>query len=102
MAYSNGWGAGIGGGYGYIHSCGNIVIEGGTITATGGHYAAGIGSGGGSNCGDITIKDTVTKVAAARGEKVQHSIGAGYWGSCGTVKLPDQDGPSSADPYIYP
>ena len=38
-------GAGIGGG-GNNHGCGNITILGGTINATGGVYAAGIGSGG--------------------------------------------------------
>ena len=37
------WGSGIGGGYEI--DCGNIVIEGGTITATGGNSAAGIGCG---------------------------------------------------------
>ena len=51
--------AGIGGGYygdaGLFLTCGNIVIEGGTITATGGVKAAGIG-GGDRGCGHITIK----------------------------------------------
>ena len=52
---SNGYGAGIGGGNGI--SCGNIVIKGGSITATGGTGAAGIGGGCGDpiTCGNITI-----------------------------------------------
>ncbi len=58
-ASSNGWGAGIGGGYRL--SSGNVLIKSGTIVATGGHCAAGIGSGGSDenapkvNCGTITI-----------------------------------------------
>jgi len=64
-ASSNGWGAGIGGGYDI--PCGNIVIENGNIIANGGNYAAGIGSGSSSNvqnrCGDITINGgTVTAI----------------------------------------
>ena len=43
-------------GSGYQSSCGNITISGGNITATGGQYAAGIGSGHDhSYCGNITI-----------------------------------------------
>ncbi|MCR5724827.1 MAG: Ig-like domain-containing protein [Treponema sp.] len=45
-------GAGIGGGY---KDCGTITITGGTITATAGGYNAAIGSGGGHKCGNITI-----------------------------------------------
>ena len=59
-ASSNGYGAGIGGGYsggGYSIVCGNIVIESGTINATGGFWEAGIGGGAYANCGSITIKD---------------------------------------------
>ena len=58
-ASSNGWGAGIGGGYRL--SSGNVLIKSGTIVATGGHCAAGIGSGGSDEntpevyCGTITI-----------------------------------------------
>ena len=49
-------GAGIGGEqnvYGIV--CGTIIINGGTITATGGSYGAGIGGGRYSLSGDITI-----------------------------------------------
>ena len=59
-ARSSGLGAGIGGGYsdndadfGKI-SCGDIIIRGGIVTATGSSYAAGIGSGGRGTCGNIT------------------------------------------------
>ena len=68
-ANSNGRGAGIGGCYAVAGSsdipkeegsCGTIVIESGTITATGG-MAAGIGCGYGSDCDGVTIKGgTVT------------------------------------------
>lgn len=49
----NRWAACIGGAADL--PCGNIVIEGGTITASGGAYSAGIGGGSGGNCGTITI-----------------------------------------------
>ena len=42
-------------GGGHTDSCGKIVIEGGTVTATGGKSGAGIGSGIVSECDDITI-----------------------------------------------
>ena len=54
---ANGTGFGIGGGLAI--SYGNIFIEGGTITATDGQYAAGIGSGNSGRCGNITIGGTV-------------------------------------------
>ncbi|MBR0354124.1 MAG: hypothetical protein IJK35_02005, partial [Oscillospiraceae bacterium] len=114
-ASSNSYGAGIGGGWeiacgnitiegGTINaqggryaagigggngSCGNISITGGLVTANGGYQAAGIGSGGGdtTSCGDITIANTVTKVTATAGSDAPNSIGAGYQGSCGTVTI---------------
>ena len=114
-ARSNGYGAGIGGGW-EINNCGNIIIEGGTITATGGSNAAGIGSGyqgncgaieisggtveatggengagigsgGYSNCGAITITAGVTRVTATKGNDATNSIGAGSGGTCGTVTI---------------
>ena len=116
IASSNGWGAGIGGGYGI--DCGNIEIQGGKITATGGSSAAGIGSGSGgtcsditisggtvtatggdkgagigsgnnAGCGDITITSGVTKVTAKKGSSADNSIGKGYGrgASCGTVTI---------------
>ena len=86
-ASSNGWGAGIGGGY--CISCGNITITGGTITATGGENAAGIGGGQSCSCGDITITSGVTHVTATKGEDATNSIGAGVAGTCGTVTIED-------------
>jgi len=113
-ASSNGYGAGIGGGYEI--ACGNITIEGGTVSATGGRFAAGIGGGSSTSCGDIsitggtvtatggqsspgigsgsstscgavTIANTVTSVTASKGENATISIGASYNGSCGTVTI---------------
>jgi len=84
-ASSNGFGAGIGGGLDI--ACGNIVIEGGDIIATGGYGSAGIGGGIGGSCGNITIDNTVTSVTATKGEDAYYSIGAGNDGSCGTVTI---------------
>ena len=82
-ARSNGYGAGIGGGY-YIN-CGNIVINAGTVTATGGKFAAGIGSGVGVSAGSITISGgTVT----ATGGEYAAGIGSGYFhASAGDITI---------------
>ena len=103
IASSNGFGAGIGGGYsiacgdisieggiitaggqtaagigsGFGAICGNITISGGTVTATGGYKAAGIGGGPEGTCGAITIANTVTKVTATKDQDAPYSIGAG-------------------------
>ena len=87
-ASSNGWGAGIGGGYKGDNTinCGNIIISGGTVTATGGGFASGIGSGGnGCSCGTITISGgTVT----ATGGQYAAGIGSGYnESSCGAITI---------------
>ena len=103
------YGAGIGGGKRgpASFSCGNIIISGGTVTATGGDNAAGIGGGRGNNnknfssCGTITIANTVTKVTATKGENAPNSIGAGYYGNCGTVTIGGVEGAITTSPYTY-
>ena len=66
-------------------SCGTIVIEGGTITATGGENAAGIGCGNGSDCDGVTIKGgTVT----ATGGTTAAGIGSAQTeSSCGDILI---------------
>lgn len=91
-ASSNGWGAGIGGGRNI--SCGDIEIQSGTITATGGAGCAGIGSGyafgGGytmsiSTCGDITI--TGGAIEATGGNGAAGIGSAGGCSSCGSITI---------------
>lgn len=99
-ASSNGLGAGIGSGRCGSSSgslttidapCGNINIQGGTITATGGEDAAGIGAATRSSCGNITISGgTIT----ATGGEYAAGIGSGgydYWNldnsSCGNITI---------------
>ena len=66
--------------------CGNITISGGTVTATGGDKAAGIGSGSTGSCGSITISGgTVT----ATGGHESAGIGTGSSGSCGNITITD-------------
>ena len=113
-AVTNGYGAGIGASSVSGTFVGNIVIEGGIITATGGNFAAGIGAAYRSNCGNITIKDGVTKVTAKGGEPLSNSIGKAYGTSCGTVTIGGKvywDGESyqnggstylTINPIIYP
>ena len=99
-ASSNGSGAGIGSGrrgasegnLTHIEApCGNINIQGGTITATGGEGAAGIGAAARSSCGNITISGgTIT----ATGGEYASGIGSGcyiWWeldnSSCGNITI---------------
>ena len=70
-------------GGGANEDAGNIVIISGIITATGGEGAAGIGSGKGGSVGSISIDFSVTLTVEA-GEGA-NSIGAGEGGECGTV-----------------
>lgn len=87
-ASSNGWGAGIGGGYQI--PCGNIVINGGSsIEATGGNYAAGIG-GVGWGCGDITISGgTVMATGGNRAAGIGGGTrsGSAAGGNCGNITI---------------
>ena len=83
-AYSNSspWGAGIGGGWNI--ACGNIVINGGTITATGGSESAGIGGGYNGSCGNITINGgTITATGGNEGA----GIGGGCNRTCGNITI---------------
>ncbi len=82
---ANSFGAGIGGGYQI--NCGNTVINGGTITATGGGMAAGIGGGYQSSCGTITISSGITKVTATKGSEAPEKIGNGKDGTCEKVTV---------------
>ena len=90
-------GSGIGG----IHwgSCGNITINGGTITAEGGAAAAAIGSGMASSCGDITITGgNVTAIGNINNTSDWRAVGIGcgdggsdgetfYRAKCGNITI---------------
>ena len=81
-AYSQGIGAGIGGGYEI--ACGNIVINSGRIIAHAGSRAAGIGGGKWGNCGNITINGGVV---TASGGGFSSAIGGGSYGGCGNITI---------------
>ena len=103
-AESNGFSAGIGGGYNI--NCGNIIIEGGEIVATGKSTSAGIG-GGYSKCGDISIIDTddlISVTAIKGGTSAYASIGSALNSlSCGTVTIGgiSYSGGIRQSPYTY-
>ena len=83
---TGGEGAGIGGGYGA--SCGNITINGGPITANGGYYGAGIGSGDGSSSGTNCGNITINGgTITADGGYHAAGIGGGYKASCGNITI---------------
>lgn len=100
-ASSNGYGAGIGGSGEAGLDCGNIVIMGGKIKATGGYISAGIGAGKNASCGDITISNKVISVTAIKGKDAPYSIGAND-GMTGTVTIGKvKTGPISESPYTF-
>ena len=85
------YGAGIGGGLDI--SCGDINIQGGVITVTGGYGAAGIGvgegyKGGNVSCGTITISGGNVTATGGQGAA---GIGGGYaydYGvTCGAITI---------------
>ena len=84
-ASSNGYAAGIGASYN--DACGNIVIEGGIITATGGKRAAGIGACYNKACGNIAISGG--NVTATSGVENGAGIGGAeqIGGSCGNITI---------------
>jgi hypothetical protein len=83
IAGSNGFAAGIGAGLNH-KSCGNIIIQGGTIEATGDLYAAGIGGAYVSTCGDIEITGgNIT----AKGGVGAAGIGGGRGANCGAINI---------------
>lgn len=92
-ASSNGGAAGIGGGYDI--SCGNIIINGGTVIATGTNRSAGIGCGFGSSsvvtCGNITINDgDITVQGGLSGAGIGSGDGGGSSQSsstCGNITI---------------
>ena len=83
IASSDDDGAGIGGGDDI--DCGNITINGGTVTATGGYSSTGIGCGYESSCGDISI--TGGKVTASGGDYAAGIGSSYYYSSCGVISI---------------
>ena len=87
IASSNGYAAGIGGGW-YI-SCGSIVVNGGKVIARGwqsssGNSSAGIGGGYNASCEGVVINGgDVT----AYGGHYAAGIGSGDTGSCGGIAI---------------
>ena len=72
-------------GGGYKSTCGNITICGGTVTATGNIYGAGIGSGNNSStCGNITISGGTV---TATGNLYGAGIGSGDNSTCGNITI---------------
>ena len=77
--------AAIGGGNGI--ACGNIVIKGGTIEATGGQGAA-IGSGRIASCGTITIEGgTIEAHGSGNSPGIGTGNSFGVGGSCGKITI---------------
>ncbi len=65
-------------------ACGTVTIYGGVVTATGGNSGAGIGSGFNSACDDITI---IGGIVTAQGGVNSSGIGSGVYASCNGVTI---------------
>ena len=97
---SQGYAAGIG--VGCNLDCGNIVINGGSITATGGEMASAIGGGKYHSCGDITISNTVISVHAIMTDRTTtYCIGCNNDGYSGTVTVGGRTGGIESYDYTY-
>jgi len=81
---ATGGGHAAGIGGGYYVPCGNITIENGTVNATAGGNAAGIGSGENSSCGTITISGGDVTATAGLNDGGGVAIGIGYNETTGT------------------
>ena len=85
--------AGIGGNFadGGMRSSGVITINGGTVTATGGQYGAGIGGGMYGFCAPVTVNaGTVTATGGLRGAGIGgggNYYWAGNYGNTGTLTI---------------
>lgn len=84
------------------NDCGNITITGGKIRAVGGEWAAAIGGGYQGVCGNVTITSGVDIVFASTCFDINNSIGAGVDGTCGTVTIGGVVGPISEKHYYFP
>ena len=82
-----GGGAGIGASYG--STCGDITITGGTVIANGGEYGAGIGSGYGKHGTSQCGNISITGSASvtATGGYCGAGIGTGNQGKCGSISI---------------
>ena len=80
--------------------CGNITISGGTVMATGGSYAVAIGGGESTSCGNITIT-TDGILIASKGSGATNCIGAGNDGSCGTLSVYGATDAITANTYTH-
>jgi len=63
------------------------------MTANGGNNAAGIGSGRGGSCGNITIDHVIEgSFVVAQGGNYGPGIGAGLNGTCGSINIKGDEG----------
>lgn len=85
-ASSNGQGCGIGGSS--TMNSGDVEIQGGVITATGGEGCAGVGSGYGNSCGNILISGgTVTAQGGNQAAGIGSGGYSGRYSVCGTITI---------------
>ena len=77
---------GAGIGSGYYSPCGKITISGGTVTAIGGFLAAGIGSGQGRSATCGDIEISGGTVTATSDDSGA-GIGSGHYSSCGKITI---------------
>ena len=84
----------------YIFPCGDIVIEGGTITAKGGSAIGASGSGG--YCGNITITGDANVTAIATSQTSAGIGAAGTDGNCGNITISGNASVTATGKYYGP
>lgn len=80
---------------------GNISIEGGYITAVGGTYCSAIGGRRDGTGGTITISGDVTYLSATKGYGAPNYIGASSGGTCGTVTIDGVANATTASSFTH-
>ena len=80
---------------------GNISIEGGYITAVGGTYCSAIGGRRDGTGGTITISGDVTYLSATKGYGAPNYIGASSGGTCGTVTIDGVENPTTTSSFTH-
>ena len=89
IAAANSSNAGIGSNNNETANAGSVIINGGKITAAGGTFAAGIGSGNGASFGAVTINGGMITATSqdVGGSTCGAGIGSSPSGSCGNITL---------------
>lgn len=107
-AYGGKYASAIGAGQGVGTTCEDILINGGTVTATArsNSHCPGIGTSTyESHVGNVTVTSTVNLLTVTRGDDCVQTIGKSNWASsnsCGTVTIGGKAYYPTNNPFVFP